>query len=105
MRHARIGELRRRRTAMHDGARIEETLHGRSRIIRAEIFEDLRAEGSNLALNRVKVLDRYRNAFERPQSSVALRVTRFGLLGLSPRPIEEHCRQSVELGIDVLATR
>jgi hypothetical protein len=90
---------------MYDGACIEEALHGRSRIIRPEVLKNLGAEGRNLALYRVEVLNRDRQALQRPQSSVALRVTSLGLLGLFARPIEEHRRQRVDLRIDVLAAR
>ena len=105
VRRARIGELRRGGAHVHDGAGAQQPVHGRGCVVGAEILEDLRAEGGDLALDGVKVLDRHRHAFQRAEPAVGLAVPGLGLLRLLARAVEEVVGDGVDLGVDRLRAR
>ena len=99
---AGMGKLGRRGALVHDGAGAQQPVHRRCCVVGAEVLEDLGAEGGDLALDRVEVLDRDRHAFQRAQPAIRPRVLGLGLHRLRPRPVEIVVGDGVERGIDRL---
>ena len=100
-----VGEFGGRGAHVHDGAGAQQPVDRRCGVVRPKVLEDLGAEGRDLALDRVKVLDSHRHAFECPYATVGLTVLGLGLLRLLARPVEEIVGDGVDLGVDRLRTR
>jgi hypothetical protein len=50
---------------MHDGAGVKQSLYRGSRVVGTKVLIDQRAESGDLAPDRMKILNRERDAFER----------------------------------------
>ena len=66
---------------------------------------DLRSEGSDLALDRMKILDRDGHAFERARLAAASGVPRLGSLRVFQRSIKMSVRECVDPRLELLASR
>ena len=93
------GRFGRGRARVQDGARPQQAFHRGRRVIRPVIGEGLGAEGGDLALDGVQVLDRDGDALERPGPAIALEVLGLGAVRLRERALEEGVGKGVERGL------
>ena len=98
-----VAELGRRGADMENRAGTHEALGHRVGVIGAVVLHDLGADRGDLALDRVIVLAREGQPFERAQPAVGLAVARLGRLGLLQSTLEIAVGDEVERRVDRLA--
>src|SRR5579862_1683540 len=96
-----MSEFRRGRATVHNRARIEQTFDSRSGVVWTKISIDLRTEGCNLSLNRMKIFNGDWDALKGPRATP--HVTSLGGFRLLERAFSECVSKNVEPRIHRLA--